>query len=173
MLQLFIWTSGAKEFLLVDIQRRKDEASTHCRVLPLSVLKHHSCGGVSKGFLGLGKVLFTLKSRQKESEYACQDGGRGPLRFLAILKTSIVLSLNVLPYLFWMALAPHRSSSLAHTIRGVLEPEESGNDLQHSFPFPDRRALLSLLLFHLLFSVSRSLTHAPTGPAESILLGLK
>lgn len=34
---------------------------------------------------------------------------------------SILLSYNFLSYLFWMTLAQHRSNSLAHIIRGVLD----------------------------------------------------
>lgn len=67
---------------------------------------------------------------------------------------SIVLRFWV--YLFWITLAPHRKNGLAHIISGVLDMSLllmtwGIRRLQHLFPSPDLRALLSQLLFHYLF----------------------
>lgn len=63
-----------------------------------------------------------------------------------------VLSFNFLPYLCWMALAPHRSKSLARAIRGVFDKALLSvtwgiRKRPPAFHFPDLRALLSLLFF--------------------------
>lgn len=96
---------------------------------------------------------------------------------------SVVLSFNFLSYLFWMTLVQHRSNSLVHTNHGVLDktllPVSWGIRKQPPafHPFPDLGALLSLLLFHVLFlgsfAPSCSLIHAPHRASRINLAELK